>query len=551
MFTDIVEASLSFTIKDKTYLVGGANIKKCELELQVEGFSGMLKFWLSDEGKGDKLKEPFVSNEIIYLELSLKNHTFSKQKKSEPIILKAIVQRRILFEPQYAQMKENNILFRKYYCEFTDVAQFLWRQHFPCKLYLNKPLKHMISEQVVKPITMKYNWDKLTQNQPMMCLGLGAESYPDLGVVSGNVRGTVLESTSVSFYEFLLNFLAHNCAWLIYDYATNTYQITGKKETPKDELSFLPEHFDEIHQEYPRTNVQNVNLLNGHSEQAKIVQVKKNKLKMEITVDRLLVTPFAKTFEEQKKIETQYSVLKSPEICLQFNSYPMKAVFPGAGICLDHKLWNNKLLYYKKKHRITTCGIELLAVNKEPVSDLNTDFTSYTCKYQCICEEYPAMNFKLTQKLMKPICVEGVVLSEPGEETDTTFQYHKNEETKQLQYRIQIPLWDQEIKLLFKPDFIPGHFYFPLNKGVRVELEMNLFEAKITRVLDWGKGVFLEQDTQGNHLLFGKNNTDETSLRHSYEDKKPVFSIKRTKEKDTELVRLEEGKIILQTKEDD
>ncbi|NQY38438.1 MAG: hypothetical protein HRT37_26610 [Alteromonadaceae bacterium] len=70
-------------------------------------------------------------------------------------------------------------------------------------------------------------------------------------------------------------------------------------------------------------------------------------------------------------------------------------------------------------------------------------------------------------------------------------------------------------------------------------------------VLDWGKGVFLEQDTQGNHLLFGKNNTDETSLRHSYEDKKPVFSIKRTKEKDTELVRLEEGKIILQTKEDE
>ena len=114
MFTDIVEASLSFTIKDKTYLVGGANIKTCELELQVEGFSGMLEFWLSDEGKGDKLKEPFVSNEIIYLELSLKNHTFSKQKKSEPIILKAIVQRRKLFEPQYAQMKENNILFRKY-----------------------------------------------------------------------------------------------------------------------------------------------------------------------------------------------------------------------------------------------------------------------------------------------------------------------------------------------------------------------------------------------------------------------------------------------------
>ena len=79
---------------------------------------------------------------------------------------------------------------------------------------------------------------------------------------------------------------------------------------------------------------------------------------------------------------------------------------------------------------------------------------------------------------------------------------------------------------------------------------MNLFEARICRVLDWGERVFFEQDTQGNHLLMGKNAKDETSIRHVYEDNKPVLSIKRVKDNDTELVKLQDGKITFQTQEE-
>ena len=78
---------------------------------------------------------------------------------------------------------------------------------------------------------------------------------------------------------------------------------------------------------------------------------------------------------------------------------------------------------------------------------------------------------------------------------------------------------------------------------------MQLFEARITRVLDWGARVFLEQDTQGNHLILGKNDKDETAIRYVYEDNLPVFSIKRIKEKDTELLQFEDGKIIFRTQE--
>jgi hypothetical protein len=57
--------------------------------------------------------------------------------------------------------------------------------------------------------------------------------------------------------------------------------------------------------------------------------------------------------------------------------------------------------------------------------------------------------------------------------------------------------------------------------------------------------------TQGNNFLFGKNADDQTSLSHAYEDGNPVLAIKRNKENDTELVRLEEGSIILQTCEEE
>ena len=43
----------------------------------------------------------------------------------------------------------------------------------------------------------------------------------------------------------------------------------------------------------------------------------------------------------------------------------------------------------------------------------------------------------------------------------------------------------------------------------------------------------------------------KTSLRHEIVDKKPKFSIKRICSEDTELVQLEEGTILLQTKEEE
>jgi hypothetical protein len=58
-------------------------------------------------------------------------------------------------------------------------------------------------------------------------------------------------------------------------------------------------------------------------------------------------------------------------------------------------------------------------------------------------------------------------------------------------------------------------------------------------------------DSQGNHLLLGKTDKSQTSIQHVYVDDKPVLDVKRTSDKDTEMIKMVEGSLILETKEEE
>lgn len=90
----------------------------------------------------------------------------------------------------------------------------------------------------------------------------------------------------------------------------------------------------------------------------------------------------------------------------------------------------------------------------------------------------------------------------------------------------------------------------PPIKGARVLVELHFKSAEIVRHLAWRAGARLPQDSQGNHILFGLTDESKTSVQHLYEEDKPVLFIKRTNKKDTELIRMEDGTMILQTKEE-
>jgi hypothetical protein len=150
-----------------------------------------------------------------------------------------------------------------------------------------------------------------------------------------------------------------------------------------------------------------------------------------------------------------------------------------------------------------------------------------------------------------PRVAEGFIVSEVGEDEDETWHAYTDSSTSLDRYQVRMPLWeDQIITVPFEPGLLPGHFYFPAFKGERVLVTMDLEHSTLKRFLDWRAGARLPADAQGVHLLVGKTGESNTSMKHYYEEGNPLFLLKRTHEQDTVTLKLREGGLMLEVKEE-
>lgn len=537
MFTQRLQSQLKISIKGKEYKVQGGNIKHCALHLEREGFTGSLGFYLSNEVSDDTLIDDWIKNELVEFELEVAQHSFSKEKPGEPLVLKGVIGQRSVEEKQFLDVKKSKVLFRYYRCQLFDPAQYLWQQHHPTQLHVKQTLKKVIQAQLVKPIKLDMDWPHLEQEQPMVCLGLGA--------------------IHVSFYTFLRWYLAQHGAYLLYDYVAHQYKISADKPEvkPKQEVKLWPEQVELAQMQVAEPDLRSTHLLNGHVTLASNDVILEGEALPGVQQDSYLIASIKQDAETAKKQEKPFTAIREPELYTEMKQWHFNAIHPGCTLQLKHPLWHDKMLAVKAPFLVYRSQWVVNAINAEPMHDLHMEHSDYDCEVSHCGESLKDKHWPRTQPCLRPFLVHGEILCEVGDEPDKTYQYKKDDKTKQHFYRVKIPVFslegDKEILIRFQPDFLPPHFYFPLYKGTQVEVEMHLFEARITRVLDWGARVFLEQDNQGNHLVFGKNDKDETKLKHDYQDEKPVLSLERLKEKDTQLMQMEEGKITLRTQENE
>jgi hypothetical protein len=219
----------------------------------------------------------------------------------------------------------------------------------------------------------------------------------------------------------------------------------------------------------------------------------------------------------------------------------------------DQENWSKHAFPYGRKYRV--CEIKIDGETKTPETELerDTEIVSYDVEMTARLEsrDDPHVHLPPFKTPQYPIFVEGKIVSEIGKDRDKTYQIASDKKTSLDFYTVRVPLWNKDIKIPFEPDFFTGHFYFPAYKHTRTLVALYFDCAEIDRFLDWGEDVRLPMDTQGNHLLFGKNYESQTSMQHVYVDDKPLLSIERISGIDTELIKLEEGTLILQTKEDE
>ncbi|TDF42238.1 hypothetical protein EYS14_05265 [Alteromonadaceae bacterium M269] len=536
---------LSLTINGKKYTIPGANVKQCHIDAFSYGFTSQLGFYLPNDQRDDELITSFATEDLISVELQVKAVHNLPDPAPKALILKGLVTQKSVYEQAYRQVSGAPVLYRYYQISFADPARVLWKQHYPCELYVDDTFSTVINAQVVSPIDLTLDFSPLDEQKPLICLSLGNTETTHHGET-----GT---TNQASFYDFLVDYLARNNGFLNYDYESNAYTISGDEAPLQAGTAFLPYEVTRIESRWPETPRTVMRLLNGTVDSSKQEEVDNSLAVDGIKHDVMLRHTIESRFTSRKDLESNKLRKQGQQLTAWLSQWPMQDFWPHKSFSMDKSADGSTFLHTSKTYRVNALSISAVALDDSPEHDVDLEYTQYRLVYKLSGHDStsPQPALPKYQSPRYPLYVEGIIVSEQGEDDEKAFDVPSNDDTGQFEYKVNIPLWDLTIKVLLEPDFLNPHFYFPFYRNTKLLLGIDLLRAHVIRVLSWGEDVQLPMATQGNHILFGKNSEDQTSMSHVYEDGKPVLAIKRNKDVDTELVQLEEGSLILQTCEEE
>ncbi|QTA81211.1 Uncharacterized protein dnl_35420 [Desulfonema limicola] len=542
MFNETLKINLELTIKNDKFRIPGGNIKNIEVNLFPYGFDAAADFWVSSEKSEDKLFPKFTGSDLIEARLSVAGVYNQPKPSPKPLVVKGVVTSKSFTEENYEDVPLNPVWFRRYSIHFKDPAQVLWKQHYPLALYVDAKMEDVIKAQVVQGISLNMTWKVLTEAYPLICLSMG-------------------NGCEVSFYDFLIWYVRSQNGVFTFETKTQSYLLSDQKSSEGDQVFIKPDEVKSLLNHMPEICRYNTKILNSHAELPKAEETEQDYSVSNIRKHVLLCTSIAKDFDKQKTLETAKLKNNSGrvyEINLVFSQFPAKTFTTGTFVKLDMAQWSKQIFPYSKDYRVLEIHLKARSERQNPTEDKNMAYAKYQTKMSARLEskENPYIHLPGFKSPEYPVRAEGKIVSESGEATDKTYQIYTDKDTSQDCYTINVPLWNKDIRILFEPVVFPGHFYFPGFKNSRVLVALWFNNAEILRFLDWGAGSRLPMDSQGNHILFGKNAVSQTSMKYDYQDEKPVFNIKRasapsTTVLDTELIQMEEGSIIIQTCEEE
>lgn len=535
MSLDTLRLQLDLTINSDIFKIPGGNIKNCQLNLYSYGFDGKLDFWISSASVRDALFPKFIKPDLMEVRLSIKSVYNLPSPEPEPLVVLGIVTKKSVREVTYRDVSGNPVLQRHYEIIFKDAPQVLWKQHFPTELYIEKKMADILKINAMEGISLEMEWDTLEKKQALTCLGLGHDL------------------NEASFYDFLMWYVKSYNGICTYNYETQSLRLSDRKTTDKSSISFHPGEIDDLCIHMPETCRKNIRILNAYSESPKTIEVTQDQAVTGTSKDILVRTGIVKELDIRKSLEASKLRYRQHEIEIGLKQFPLTTFRIGSMVKFEPEEWSDETFYQNKVYRVHEVRLTASAEKQEADHNYNTDFTIYdlVMTVRMEYEDNPAAVLPHFKTPYYPIRVEGKIVSLAGKPTDKTYQIFSNPKTSQDYYSVLIPLWNSPIMVPFTPDITTGHFFFPAFTNSRVLLNVYYDRAEITEFLDWGEGTRLAMESQGNHILFGKSSASETSIKYVYRDNKPLFNIQRVLGTDTELIQMEEGKITLETAEDE
>ncbi len=546
MFSETLEISLSLEISGKLCEIPGGNVQLFELDLYPYGFRGRVGFGvLLDATEVDELFEPFITHDLITVQFQVNRTDDLLDDSPKPVSVKGLVTEKSMRETEYKEVKKEKVLCRYYEVWFQDGPSMLWRQHYPVALYTEKTIADVVKEQVAENILFEIEKGILEDMPDMVFLGL-----------EKRIEGPC-------FYDFLMWLSWFRSVVPVYDYEAQKLKLIKTKKdadlTGEVDNFLYPNEVDDILIQFPETVRHDTRLLNAYFDPEMAQTIDKfqdQKLDYSqaaegITQDIVLRTPREEDLDKRKELETNIFNLFEEKLLFEMDQFPSRTCLIGYMLKLDENHWAKDRFIFGKKYRVYEIHMSGKAEDENLSGNYNNEYAKYNMEMSIRLEPEtcPQIHFPTFKSPNYPVFVEGKIVSEVGEETDKTYQFYNNDTTSQDEYTVYVPLWDLNIKAPFVPGIFTGHFYFPAFRDARVLLALYFDHAEILRFLDWGQGSRLPMDTQGNHILFGKNADSQTSMRHVYDNGKPELTIERTSDKDTELIQIKEETIIIQTRD--
>jgi hypothetical protein len=564
-----------------TTTVLGGDIKLFDLQLTNYGLSGTLEFDVYDDTavggrETDKLLPAFLKSPLIRVELDVAGAISDTTTPRAPVTLKGIVSKRSLRELPVVNLKNNKqVTVRRYRVEVADAARVLWGQHHPCKLYADKTMDFVIKDHKSDLVTFEEKWDWASKTPYKTKLVFFALD-PSIG--------------KASFYDFLIWYVDRHRLIFSYDCTKDRYSIveekvdgTGaaikvlrldfdaRKGDGGGELESSVDHDDtrfELHgpgltidfPEVPRYLPNVIDSFTGDSIAA--VNIPNPYADAKTGCDTLLRTALLTELNDRASLEqARLTTEPNPELTAVFHRFPAQPIFPGDVVEFDDGpgQWNSDSFQVQKKSfRVFAATLSGRAVQQNAGDYHGSKTCDYHLSYATRLELKSDLKTPRLPPFVEPtypVHVEGKILSDVGATDELTYD-PKQEDTGLFDYRVEVPLWKDtapEITAPYNPGRLPGQMFFPAYKGERVLLALTWRKAWIESFLDWRPDVRIPADSQGNHMLLGKNPTSRTSLINYYENQsslQPIFEIARTHNNDLQTIRISEGNLRIEVKED-
>ena len=543
-FKDRLAIALTLTIAGKAHKVGAGSIKHFAFELWSWGLEGELEFVLTDnKAQGgqdqDTLLPAFVKPDLVEVKVELKAvlAETSASPSHTALTLQGYVTDKTLTEETVPTSEGSVVLHRRYGIRFEDAARLLWRQHYPCALYTQKKVQDVLDAHKGDKIRLTYDWDAaLGATHPLLFVGL----EPGGGA---------------SFYDWVLWFVHEHAGVFTYDHTTHGYTLASAKSATGSPVTLFEDNLADLEVLLPEVIRHDVAVLNAIAEGPQNQAVTHKQAVSGIRQDVLLCTPISDEVQARVNLETARLKVRGPELELHWRSFPEKALAPGALVKLPaHEAWGAAGVAKDAVLRVRSLHLSGGVTEEQGQEEVYGDaFALFSFRMSTRLEAKDEVHVDLPawQPPRYPRYVEGLIVSEQGEQKDETWQAYTDSATSLDGYKVKIPLFaNQLIPAPFNPNLLPGHFYFPAYKGERVLVGLDFQRAWIKRFLDWRTGARMPQDGQGVQLLVGKTPENGTALKHFYTDDKPVFLMQRTSAKDTQKIQLDEGTLLIQVKEE-